>query len=54
MNTSVLAHWESRSRKYWLTLLKDAQGYRYESPGARGTVVAADDLAAIATMERRL
>ena len=25
MNTSVLAHWESRSRKHWLTLLKDAE-----------------------------
>ncbi len=54
MNTSVLAHWESRSRKHWLTLLKDPQGYRYESPGARGTIVAEDDLAAIAMMERRL
>jgi hypothetical protein len=52
---TVLAHWESRSRKHWLTLLKDSQGYRYESSsGALGTIIAEDDLSATAIMERRL
>ncbi len=54
MNTSVLAHWESRSRKHWLTLLRSPHGYRYESPGATGAISAESDEAAIAMMERRL
>ncbi len=54
MNTSVLAHWVSRSRKHWLTLLKGPHGYRYEAPSASGTIVAESDSEAIAMMERRL
>lgn len=52
---SVLAHWESRSGKHWLTLLKGPQGYRYEAQdSSRGWLRADDDLTAIAQMERRL
>jgi hypothetical protein len=51
---TVIARWESKSKKHWVDLEKDQWGFAYSSPGSGGSLGRISKDEALLEMERRV
>lgn len=51
---TVVAKWESKSGKHWVTLTRDKHGYSFRAGGAGGYLGNVSESDAVKEMERRV
>jgi hypothetical protein len=54
MEKELIAHWESKGKKYWLSLYKDESGYSYKGDNCGGFLGSITNVEAFQRMQIEL